>query len=152
MSYAAHGVSNPNSRPSKVTSDKRIHHVAIAVSDLDAGLAFYRDRLGLQEKRRAVIADQGVEVALLSLANVELELIAPLDETNSIGRFIERRGEGLHHVCFSTPDIRAEMESLVERNVELLDVEPREGIAGIVCFIHPRAHAGVLVELVEIQT
>jgi methylmalonyl-CoA epimerase len=132
-------------------SPKRVHHVAIAVRDLDAGLAFYRDRLGLTLDRRAVIEEQGVEVALLRLANAELELVQPLDATNSIGRFIERRGEGLHHICFTTPDIRAEMAALRERDVELLDSEPRAGIAGRVCFIHPRMHAGVLVELVEVR-
>jgi methylmalonyl-CoA/ethylmalonyl-CoA epimerase len=130
---------------------KRLHHVAIAVRDLDAGVAFYCGRLGLPLDRRARIEEQGVDVALLRLANCELELIQPLDNVNSIARFIERRGEGLHHLCFTTPDIRAEMIALAAKNVELLDAAPREGIAGLVCFMHPRAHAGVLVELVEVS-
>ena len=129
---------------------RRIHHVAVAVRHLDAGLASYRRLLGLTLDRRAVIEEQGVEVALLALENAEIELIAPLDPENSIGRFIERRGEGLHHICFTTPDIHAEMASLATRGVELLDAEPRQGIAGLVCFLHPRVHAGVLVELVEV--
>jgi methylmalonyl-CoA/ethylmalonyl-CoA epimerase len=133
-----------------VTEGRRIHHVAIAVRELDAGISFYCDRLGLSVDRRALVEDQGVEVALLGLTNCELELIQPLDNSNSIGRFIERRGEGLHHICFTTPDIRAEMAALARRNVELLDVEPRQGVAGLVCFIHPRVHGGVLVELVEV--
>jgi len=133
------------------TTPKRLHHVAVAVRDLEAGVAFYSSGLGLPLDRRARIEDQGVEVALLHFANCELELIQPLDNANSIGRFIERRGEGLHHLCFTTPDIRAEMASLAAKNVELLDDAPRQGIAGLVCFMHPRAHAGVLVELVEVS-
>lgn len=133
-----------------IPSTRRVHHVAVAVSDIAAGLSFYRGRLGLTLTRRAVIDEQGVDVALLELANAELELIAPLDPENSIGRFIERRGEGLHHICFTTSDIHAEMAGLAGRGIELLDAEPRQGIAGLVCFLHPRVHAGVLVELVEV--
>jgi methylmalonyl-CoA/ethylmalonyl-CoA epimerase len=119
---------------------------------MDTSLAFYSARLGLHVEKRDVLPGQGVEVALLGLANSELELIMPLDMTNGIGRFIERRGEGLHHVCFTTPDIRAEMADVRSRGVEIIEPEPREGIAGLVCFFHPRAHAGVLVELVEVQS
>ena len=119
---------------------------------MDGALAFYRDRLGLHVEKREVLAAQGVEVALLRLANSELELIQPLDMSNSIGRFVERRGEGLHHVCFTTPDIRAEMSGARSRGVEIIETEPRQGIAGLVCFFHPRVHAGVLVELVEVQS
>ena len=128
---------------------KRIHHVAVAVRDLEAGLVFYRDRLGLVLDRRAILPDLGVEVALLRLANAAIELIQPTDAANSVGRFIDRRGEGLHHICFTTPDIRTEIALLRARGVELVDDQPREGIAGLVCFVHPRAHAGVLVELLE---
>ena len=117
---------------------------------MDASLAFYGTRLGLHVAKRSVLAAQGVEVALLGLANSELELIMPLDMSNGIGRFVERRGEGLHHLCFTTPDIRAEMADARARGVEIIESEPREGIAGLVCFFHPRVHAGVLVELVEV--
>jgi methylmalonyl-CoA/ethylmalonyl-CoA epimerase len=107
-------------------------------------------RLPLLE--REALPDLGVEVALLELENAALELIAPLDDSNSIARFIERRGQGLHHVCLTTPDIEHEMADLQRRGVELVDSEPRRGIAGRVCFLHPRAHAGVLVELVEVMS
>ena len=130
-------------------SDRRVHHVAIAVLDLEAALRFWRDALGLPLEKRAVLADQGVEVALLSLANSRIELVRPLDPANSVGRFIERRGEGLHHICFTSADIEAEMASLRDRGVELIDAAPRQGLSGRVCFLHPRALAGVLVELVE---
>jgi methylmalonyl-CoA/ethylmalonyl-CoA epimerase len=128
---------------------KRIHHVALVLRDLDSGIAFYRDKLGLHLHKVETVEEQGVKAALLTLDNAEIELLEPLSPESGIGRFLERRGEGLHHLCFTTPDIRAEIADLKSRNVELLDQEPRYGLAGLICFMHPRAHAGVLVELVE---
>ena len=128
---------------------KRIHHVALVVHNLDDALSFYRDKLGLHLDKVETVEEQGVKAALLSLDNAEIELLEPLSPESGVGRYLERRGEGLHHVCFTTPDIRAEMADLKARNVELLDQEPRFGLAGLICFMHPRAHAGVLVELVE---
>jgi len=128
---------------------KRIHHVAVVVRDLEQALGFYRDTLGLPVRKVETLVEQGVKAALLDIENSEIELLEPLSVESGIGRFLERRGEGLHHVCFTTPDIRAEMADLKARGVELIDEEPRHGIAGLICFLHPRAHAGVLVELVE---
>jgi methylmalonyl-CoA/ethylmalonyl-CoA epimerase len=128
---------------------KRIHHIAVVLHNLEDGIAFYRDKLGLQLDKVETVEEQGVRAALLSLDNAEVELLEPLSPESGVGRFLERRGEGLHHVCFTTPDIRAEMAELRTRDVELLDQEPRYGLAGLICFMHPRAHAGVLVELVE---
>ncbi len=128
---------------------KRIHHVAVVLRSLEEGLGFYRDALGLPVHKIETVPEQGVKAALLDLGNVEIELLEPIDPDSGVARFLERRGEGLHHVCFTTPDIRAEIADLKARNVELIDQEPRHGLAGLVCFLHPRAHAGVLVELVE---
>jgi methylmalonyl-CoA/ethylmalonyl-CoA epimerase len=127
----------------------RIHHVALVLHDLDQGIAFYRDKLGLHLDKVQTVEEQGVKAALLSMDNVEIELLEPLSDDSGVGRYLNRRGEGLHHVCFTTPDIRAEISALKDRDVELLDSEPRYGLAGLICFLHPRAHAGVLVELVE---
>jgi methylmalonyl-CoA/ethylmalonyl-CoA epimerase len=129
---------------------KRIHHVAVVVRDLDQALGFYRDALGLHVHKVETVADQGVRAALLDLENTEIELLQPLSSESGVGRFLERRGEGLHHICFTTPDIRAEIAGLQSRSIELIDQEPRNGLAGLICFLHPRAHAGVLVELVEV--
>lgn len=128
---------------------KRIHHVALVVRNLDDALVFYRDILKLDLHKVETVEEQGVKAALLNTENVEIELLEPLSSESGVGRYLERRGEGLHHICFTTPDIRAEMAALRERDVELLDTEPRYGLAGLICFMHPRAHAGVLVELVE---
>jgi methylmalonyl-CoA/ethylmalonyl-CoA epimerase len=128
---------------------KRIHHVALVLHHLDEGIEFYRDKLGLHLDKVETVEEQGVKAALLSMDNVEIELLEPLSDDSGVGRYLNRRGEGLHHICFTTPDIRAEIASLKEHEVELLDSEPRHGLAGLICFMHPRAHAGVLVELVE---
>ncbi len=130
---------------------KRLHHVAVVVRSLDDALGFYRDVLGLPVHKLETVVEQDVKAALLDLENTEVELLEPLSAESGIGRYLERRGEGLHHVCFTTPDIRAEMADLKSRDIELIDSEPRNGLAGVICFLHPRAHAGVLVELVEAE-
>ncbi len=132
------------------SAEKRLHHVAVIVRDIDAALSFYRDGLGLALTRRLTLEQLDVEVALLALENAAFELIEPLSADGSAARFLERRGEALHHLCFTTPDLRAEMAALRDRGVELVDDEPYAGAVGPVCFYQPRAHAGVLVELVEV--
>ena len=125
---------------------RRIHHAGIVVKNLRDAYRFYRDTLGLPLVREAEIADQGVRAALLAAGETEIELLEPLDATNAVGRFLAKRGEGLHHFCFET-DVDRCLASLKERRVELLDTTPRPGLAGRIAFLHPRACAGVLVEL-----
>jgi len=126
---------------------RRIHHVGIVVRRLADAYRFYRDLLGLPLLREAEIPDQGVRAALLGAGESEIELLEPLDLSTGVGRFLARRGEGLHHVCLDTPDVAAELDELRGRGVELIDAAPRTGLAGRIGFLHPRACSGVLVEL-----
>jgi methylmalonyl-CoA epimerase len=126
---------------------RRIHHVGIVVNRLEDAYRFYRDTLGLPLVKEATIPDQHVRAALFGAGESEIELLEPLDPSSGIGRFLARRGEGLHHLCFDTPDIVKTLTSLKEMRVELLDATPRAGLAGQIAFVHPRACCGVLVEL-----
>jgi len=125
---------------------RRIHHAGIVVKSLETAYGFYRDTLGLPLVKEATIIDQGVRAALLAAGETEIELLEPLDSANGVGRFLSKRGEGLHHLCFET-DVDRMLARLKDRRVELLDTVPRAGLAGRVAFLHPRACGGVLVEL-----
>lgn len=126
---------------------RRIHHVGIVVKRLAEAYRFYRETLGLPLVREATLADQGVRAALLGAGDSEIELLEPLGSETGAARFLAKRGEGLHHVCFETSDVVAALAALRSRRVELLDTSPRRGLAGEVAFLHPRACSGVLVEL-----
>jgi methylmalonyl-CoA/ethylmalonyl-CoA epimerase len=128
---------------------KKVHHVAIVVRSLEEGCRFYRDALGLPLHKEATVQDQGVKAGLLTLGDCEIELLEPVDPQGGVARFLERRGGGLHHISFETDDIEGELAGLKERGVELIDQQPRRGLAGLICFLHPRAHGGVLVELAQ---
>jgi len=128
---------------------QKIHHVAIAVRSLDEALRFYRDTLGLPVHEQAVRDDQGVKAALLTIGESEIELLEPLGPDTPVGRFLERRGEGIHHICLQTDGIDKELADLKAKGVELIDREPRQGLVGRICFLHPRATNGVLVELAQ---
>ena len=127
----------------------KIHHLAIAVKDLEEALRFYRDTLGLPVHEQAVREDQGVKAALLTIGESEIELLEPLGPDTPVGRFLERRGEGIHHICLQTDDIDKELADLKAKGVELIDQEPRQGLVGRICFLHPRSTKGVLVELAQ---
>ena len=124
-----------------------LHHVGIVVERLEAAYGFYRDVLGLPLRKEALVPDQGVRAALLDAGDTEVELLEPTDPAGGVARFLARRGEGLHHVCFDTPDVDAAVAELARRGAELVDRAPRRGLAGRIAFLHPRACAGVLVEL-----
>lgn len=125
----------------------RIHHVAVAVHDLDAGLAFWRDTIGLPLLRSADIGDQGVRAALLACGAGEIEIIAPLNQETAVARFLQTRGEGLHHICFESDDVVKEVRRFIGTGVDMVDGKPRPGLAGKVAFVHPRACGKLLVEL-----
>ena len=124
-----------------------IHHVGVVVQSLDRAYGFWRDTLGLPLVREALIADQGVRAALLAAGESEVELLEPVTAGTGIARFLARRGEGLHHLCFLTPAVDRDLTALGARNVPLLDAVPRDGLAGRIGFLSPKACVGVLVEL-----
>jgi methylmalonyl-CoA epimerase len=126
---------------------RRIHHVGVVVRRLSEAYRFYRDVLGLPLLKEKTLADQRVRAALLAAGDTEIELLEPIDAASGIGRFLAKRGEGLHHLCFETPDVGKALVTLKDRGAELIDTAPRPGLAGQIAFLHPRACSGVLVEL-----
>jgi len=124
----------------------RVHHVGLVVRRLEDGLAFWRDALGLRVSKQATVTDQGVKAALLPIGRSEIELLEPVDPGGGVAKFLEKRGEGLHHVCFETPDVAGELERARGEGFPLIDEKPRAGLAGTICFLHPKGTRGVLVE------
>jgi methylmalonyl-CoA/ethylmalonyl-CoA epimerase len=127
----------------------RIDHTAIAVRDLDEALERYRRLIHAETSHRSLVADQRVEVAFLTIGDTELELIAPTDSESGVARFLDRRGEGLHHIGIQVDDIASELRRLEGEGVGLIDHLPRRGVHGMVAFVHPRATGGVLLELIQ---
>ncbi len=128
----------------------RIDHVGVAVEDMDAALALYRDELGLPLAHREVVEEQGVDAALFDVGDGHVELLAPLGPDTPVGKYLERRGPGLHHVAYAVDDIDAELERVRAAGLRLIDERPRVGIRNSrVAFLHPGALGGVLTELVQ---
>lgn len=127
-----------------------IDHVGVAVSDLDRAIALYEGTFGMPVAHRETVQEQGVEAVLLDVGDGHIELLAPLGPDTTVGKFVERRGEGLHHVAYRVDDIETALVNLKEVGVELIDSKPRIGIRGSrVAFLHPKSTGGVLTELVE---
>ena len=126
-----------------------IHHIGVAVADLDEAVATYERLLGATVEARETIESQGAEAVALHIAGGRVELLAPLEDDTPVGRFLARRGPGMHHVAYEVDDLRAELARLDGEGVQLVDREPRLGLYGLqVAFIHPDAVHGVLTELV----
>jgi methylmalonyl-CoA/ethylmalonyl-CoA epimerase len=125
-----------------------IHHVAVVVRDLDEGLGFWRDTLDLPLLRSADLPEHGVRAALLACGVAEIEVLAPIDGESGVARFLQSRGEGLHHICFESDDVVREVRRFIGTGVDMIDGKPRPGLAGKVAFVHPRACGKLLVELV----
>ena len=126
-----------------------IDHVGIAVNDIDAALKFFGDVFQTPPAAVEELADQGVRATLIQVGETRLELLEPLSPESAVGRFIERRGEGLHHLALNVDDIQGKLAILAGRGIQLVDEKPREGLSGSIAFIHPRSVFGVLTELVE---
>lgn len=127
-----------------------LDHVALAVRDLDASLAEYRRLFGAEPLYREVVTEQGVEEAMIAVGGSFIQLLQPLAPDTPVGRFIESRGEGMHHIALAVADIDAALSHLAAEGARLVDEEPRIGGRGArIAFVHPKAFAGTLVELVE---
>jgi methylmalonyl-CoA/ethylmalonyl-CoA epimerase len=128
----------------------RIDHVGVAVEDLDAALQLYTEVLKMPVAHRETVAEQGVEAVLLDVGEGHVELLAPLGPETPVGRYLAKRGPGLHHVAYQVDDIEAVLTSLKASGTRLIDESPRIGIRGsLVAFVHPAATGGVLTEIVQ---
>ena len=128
----------------------RIDHVAIVVKNLDEAIEVYEKVLGVKPVKVETVPDQGVKAALLPVGKGgEIELLEPIDPESGVGRFLERRGEGLHHVTFEVDNVEEEIKSMMAKGMELIDKQPRMGLAGKIAFMHPKSTRGVLIELAQ---
>jgi methylmalonyl-CoA epimerase len=127
-----------------------IDHVGIAVENIDAALKIYRDQLGMALVHRETVAEQGVDAALLDVGDSHIELLEPLGPDTAVGKFLSRRGSGLHHVAYRVTDVQATLDACAAAGLRLIDEHPRTGIRGSrVAFLHPAGTGGVLTEIVQ---
>jgi methylmalonyl-CoA/ethylmalonyl-CoA epimerase len=128
----------------------RIDHIGVAVEDLDAAIEVYGERLAMPLAHRETVASQGVEAVLLDVGDGHVELLRPLGPDTAVGRFLARRGAGLHHVAYAVDDVEATLRALIAAGVRAIDTEPRPGIRGSrVAFLHPSSTGSVLTEIVQ---
>jgi methylmalonyl-CoA/ethylmalonyl-CoA epimerase len=126
-----------------------VHHLGIAVDDLDAAILVYTDLFGATLEHRELVEDQGVEAASLRVGDSRIELLQPLGPETPVGKFLAKRGPGMHHVAFEVENLAGELDRLKAHDVVLIDEQPRRGMFGLqVAFVHPEATGGVLAEFV----
>ncbi|MDE3076965.1 MAG: methylmalonyl-CoA epimerase [Chloroflexota bacterium] len=128
----------------------RIDHIGVAVRDVEEGLKLYRDVLGLTDIHSEMVPSENAKVGFIRIGESEIELLQSTTPDGVVARFIEKRGEGVHHIAFQVEDCAATLQALKAAGIRMLDEEPRPGAGGTrVAFIHPKAAGGVLIELVE---
>jgi methylmalonyl-CoA/ethylmalonyl-CoA epimerase len=128
----------------------RVDHIGVAVEDLDAAIALHEEAYGMAVAHREVVEEQGVEAVLLDVGENHVELLRPLNRETPVGRFLSKRGPGLHHVAYQVADVQATLDTLRDRGLRLIDEAPRTGIRGSrVAFLHPESSGGVLTEIVQ---
>ena len=128
----------------------RVDHIGVAVEDLDAAIALHEEAYGMAVSHREVVEEQGVEAVLLDVGENHVELLRPLNGETPVGRFLSKRGPGLHHVAYQVADVQATLDTLRDRGLRLIDEVPRTGIRGSrVAFLHPESSGGVLTEIVQ---
>ena len=128
---------------------KKIDHIAIVVRSIEEALPTYEGALGLELTEVEEMPEQAVKIAFLPVGESEIELVEPLTTDSGVARFLEKRGEGLHHICLEVEDIEAALQDLAAKGVRLIDEQPRQGAHGRVAFLHPKSAHGVLIELIE---
>jgi methylmalonyl-CoA epimerase len=128
---------------------KKIDHIAIAVSSIDDALKVFGDVFGLKAEHIEEIPDQKVKAATVRIGDVNIEFIEPTDPESGVAKFVEKKGEGIHHIAVEVADIDAELKALENRGVALIDKQARKGLAGKIAFLHPKSTKGVLMELVQ---
>jgi len=129
---------------------EKIHHIGVVVENADEALVFFRDALGLDVTADKTIDEQGVRGILLAVGENEIELLQPTQPDTGVSRYLESKGQTIHHICFQTDDIVNELARLESIDIELIDKIPREGLAGEIAFVHPNSTNGVLVELAQV--
>ena len=130
----------------------KVDHIGIATNSIEEGLAVWRDALGLKVDAREEVKEQGVKVCMLAVGDTHVELLEPLGPETSVGKFLAKRGPGMHHIAIKVDDIHASLAELKNKGARLIDETPRVGAGGcLVAFIHPSSFNGVLLELVQQQ-
>jgi methylmalonyl-CoA epimerase len=128
---------------------KKIDHIAIVVRSIGEALQAYRGALGLELADVKEMPEDAVRVAFLPVGESEIELVEPLANNSGVAKLLEKQGEGLHHICLEVDDIKAALQDLATKGVQLIDEQPRQGAHGLVAFLHPKSTHGVLIELIE---
>ena len=131
---------------------KKIHHIAVAVDNLDEAAKFYQDGLGLDLTGIEVVSAQKTKVGFFKIGGSNIELVQPAEPDSPLDKFLKTKGQGMHHLCFEVDDIEAEIKNLLENGATMIDQKPRPGAHNSrVAFIHPKSSSGVLIELVELS-
>ena len=129
---------------------KSLDHVAVTVEDLDAAVTLYGETFGMPVQHREIVTEQGVEAVLVGVGDLHVELLAPLGEDTPVGKFLAKRGPGMHHIAYRFSDVASAIEECRTRGLRLIDEQPRRGIRdSLVAFLHPASTGGVLTELVQ---
>jgi len=128
---------------------KKVDHIAIAVKNADEAVKVFEQVFGLKCEHKEVIPDQKVKAATVRIGNTNIEFVEPTDPESGVAKFIEKKGEGIHHICIEVDDVNKELKALEAKGVALIDKQARKGLAGMIGFVHPKSTVGVLIELAQ---
>jgi methylmalonyl-CoA epimerase len=129
---------------------KKLHHVGIAVNNLDTSVGIFQKMLGKKPESVETIDVYKVKAALFKVGDVEIELLEPTEEGSAVSGFLKKNGEGIHHICLETDDVDKELEGMAAKGIQTIDKKGRAGLAGKIGFLHPKSASGVLIELAQI--